>query len=71
MNRTLLLLNALALAVLAGFILQPEASAIASRTPVASEMNTQSEALDTATGRISAAVQSSSLRPASEQRLVF
>lgn len=71
MTRTLLLLNALALAVLVGLILQPggsEASTQAHTVLATSPLQTDSS---TPTGAMPASIQPPGLQPTSGQRLIF
>ncbi len=71
MNRTLLLLNALALAVLLTLILQPQGAVATSPAGTAPAMATQLTEFDTATETVPASIQPPRLHPTSEQRLTF
>ncbi|MNG17909.1 hypothetical protein GPJ81_19235 [Pseudomonas alkylphenolica] len=71
MNRTLLLLNALALAVLLALILQPQGAVATSPAGTAPAMAPQLTEFDTATETLPASIQPPRLQPTAEQRLIF
>ncbi|MDD2048733.1 hypothetical protein [Pseudomonas putida] len=71
MNRTLLLLNALALAVLAALVLQPQGTVVTSPAEAASAMTPHLIKFDTAAETLPASIQQPRLQPAAGQRLIF
>ncbi|MFZ0156397.1 hypothetical protein [Pseudomonas sp.] len=72
MNRSLLLLNALALAILVGLIMQPEGSAAAFQGQAIPSIPAQKAVFDAQAEKPPAATQPSLLQPsAPQERLVF
>lgn len=71
MTRTLFLLNALALAVLVGLILQPEGSAATPQTQAALALAPHLATFNTPAGAMPASIQPPRLQPRSERRLIF
>lgn len=71
MTRTLLLLNALALAVLVGLILQPKDSATSTQTPAALTITPHLVESSTPIGAMPASIQPPRVQSTSEQRLIF
>ncbi|MGH8440381.1 MAG: hypothetical protein ACRERW_15210 [Pseudomonas sp.] len=71
MNRTLLLLNALALAVLVALILQPQGAVVTSPAEAAPAMTPHLTEFNTAADTMPTSIQPPRLQPTAEQRLIF
>lgn len=71
MTRTLLLLNALALAALVGLILQPAGSIASTQARATPAMTPHLTESSTPTGAMPASIQPHRLQPTSGQRLIF